>query len=159
MSTPPPPTHTHPSSHSLHRLSYQTDGCTFEEESEETFNEQGAGWGAFWIISWSISTPQRKWHCGGLWSDKQHLFKRRTEEGADTEGEISSASFQGLSGPVDRIWKREDIWRVAGVTTKNVSFKDCFHHHLEDVLHAKKIGCSINWGKTILLLSLLLSLT
>lgn len=27
----------------LHRLSYQTDGCTFEEESEETFNEQEAG--------------------------------------------------------------------------------------------------------------------
>lgn len=78
------------------------DGCTFEDESEETFNEQEADQGAFWIISWSISTPQRKWHCEGLWSDKQHLFRKRTEEGVDTWEEISRVSFQGLSGPLDR---------------------------------------------------------
>lgn len=42
MSTPPPPTRI-PLYIPLHRLSYQTDGCTFEEESEESFNEQEAG--------------------------------------------------------------------------------------------------------------------
>lgn len=133
---PAPPLH--PSTHTsllhipLRRLSYQTDGCTFEEESEETFNEQEAGWGAFWIISWSISTPQRKWHCEGLWSDKQHLFRRRTEEGADTRGEISGVFFSGLVrtiGQESKPWKR-GLRRVGGATGKKMSnFKDCFHLH------------------------------
>lgn len=104
----------------------QTDGCTFEEESKETFNEQEAGWGAFWIISWSISTQQRKWHSEKLWSDKQRLFRKRTEEETDTGEEISGESFQGLSGRVDRSWncERERWEELKAKWQRNVSFED-----------------------------------
>lgn len=89
------PSH-HPLSHKpyIHCPFYQIDGCTLEDESEETFNEHIAGWGAFGIITWLISTPQRKWHSVRLWSDKQHVFRGGTEEGVDTPEEISGSLFR-----------------------------------------------------------------
>lgn len=64
-----------------------------------------------------------------LWSDKQHLFRKRTEEGVDTWGEISWVSFQGLSGPLDRnricgrVLKEEK-----GKHEKKILFQEFFPH-------------------------------